>query len=198
MFKAVLKNYLTLIISITLQNIWPLPFIIILLPELKPQQLATLTGSELGDARSLNSRGSFLELARGCSDLYANWGFKRQHVWAGFKITAITDRRTGPLEMSQYKDKVSIDPSFETKMLHHCAGMVWCAVSDIANPNCSVRRNRRLVVWVGNVPICGFCMLKTLSHQFHQQSLLYIYGPKWSSPIIPDFQDNQHSVPQDL
>ena len=34
-------------------------------------------------------------------------------------------------------------------------------------------------------------------HQLHPQSLLYIYGPKWSSPIIPDFQDNQRSVPRE-
>ena len=34
-------------------------------------------------------------------------------------------------------------------------------------------------------------------HQLHPQSLLYIYGPKWSSPIIPDFQDILHSVPQE-
>ncbi|XP_021044648.2 eosinophil cationic protein 1-like [Mus pahari] len=41
-------------------------------------------------------------------------------------------------------------------------------------------------------------MLKTLSHHFHPHSLLYIYGAKWSSPMIPDFQDNHHSVPREL
>jgi hypothetical protein len=41
------------------------------------------------------------------------------------------------------------------------------------------------------------CTNLYILHQLHPQSLLYIYGPKWKSPIIPDFQDILHSLPRE-